>query len=239
MPAPGSQHPSGDVTAESGWLGPRSENPSAPAEPSYPTRRGGKTPARLSSKEMLRQSPGHPNFPSNWGLHPRSCSLPSLRCRSCHLGVCARFCCRCGSASRFLLTDSQLQLPNSLQTALQLGAGPSGDGWQLRQLGQRLHPPQATLQPGQVLLGRWGGGTWSEGTSKKHKNWSRKTNSFRTRCRRLVVPGGAVPACVPPSCSRPGVLAEESTARSREGGVGGQAVAGDEGLLACKRAEER
>lgn len=234
-------HP-GDVDAltlmaESGWLGLPSEKPfacsgahqcthRAPTPPSWGWEDPCKITVRLSSRRGLQQSPGHPNFPSNLGLHPQSHSLPGLCRRSCHPGVPGWLRSQHGSTSRFLLTDPQLQLPHSLQTAPQVSAGPSRDGWQLGQLGQRLHSLQAAPQPGQVLLG----GEWAHGQSgactpaRNTKKGSRKPGTSHTCCRCLVVPGGAVSGCVPPSCPRPGeqvVLAGGSAARSSKGGIRG------------------
>jgi len=209
----------------------------APPNPHGGGKPPGKTAAGLSSGTGLRQSPGHPDIPSNPGLRPQSRSSPSVCHRSHHRGVPGRR--RRRSASRFLLTDPQLQSPHALQPAPQLGAGLGRDGGQL---GKLLHPPQAAPQPGQVLLG----GEGARGQSGTRKYRSRKPGSSRTRCRRPVVSRGAASGCAPPSCPRPGewVLlaggsAGGSAGRPSEGGVRGRVAAGGEGLAACGRAEQR
>lgn len=107
-----------------------------------------------------------------------SLSSPSLCCRSCHCGV-PRWLFWCGFASCFLLTHPLLQLPHSLQAALQLSVDPSRHWCQLGQLGQRLHLLQATLQPSQLLLGK--GEAWSEDTKEEHK-------TFGTQIKACFVP---------------------------------------------------
>lgn len=167
-------------------------------------------------------APGTPSNPS------RSCSSPAVSLRSCCPGVPGL------PSPRSPLPDAQLQLPHPLQAAPQVTAGPAGDRGHLA---QHLHPLQAALQLGHVLLGTEGTQGQSGTRSTKPTPTGAEPGPSRTRCRRRAGPGVAGPGSVPVSRPWPVVVAGGDTARSGERGVGGRGVARGEELVACKREE--